>query len=68
MTTATLNPPPLLLPPRQAAEMLSISTRKLWSLTTPRGPIKATRIGSSVRYSAAELQRFVDQQTDAVEA
>ena len=45
----------LLLRDREAAELLGISPRKLWELTSPRGPIKCVRIGRSVRYSLATL-------------
>jgi predicted DNA-binding transcriptional regulator AlpA len=60
--------PKLLVSARTAAEeILSISERKLWSLTSPRGPIPCVRIGKSVRYSVAALEAWVEQQT-AVEA
>jgi excisionase family DNA binding protein len=46
-----------LLTPREAAEMLAISTRTLWTLTD-RGEIAATRIGRAVRYQIDELRAF----------
>ena len=48
----------LLLTAREAAAALSISERTLWSLTN-QGRIKATRINRAVRYSRAELERFI---------
>ena len=52
----------ILLRPREAAVRLAISERQLWAHTTPRGPIPATRIGNSVRYSPEALQRFIESQ------
>lgn len=52
----------LLVTPREAAVRLSISERQLWAHTQPRGPIPATRIGNSVRYSPDALQRFIESQ------
>jgi excisionase family DNA binding protein len=46
---------PLLLTPRQAAEALAISPRKLWGLTAA-GTIPAVRIGRLVRYSSDDLR------------
>jgi len=42
--------PTLLLTPKQAAAALAVSPRTLWSLTAPRGPIPAVRLGRLVRY------------------
>ena len=50
----------LVLKTAEAAELLSISDRALWSLTAPRGPIPCVRLGRSVRYSLAALQRYVE--------
>jgi len=51
---------PLAVPARDAARMLSISERALWALTAPRGPIPCVRLGRSVRYSVAALQRYLE--------
>lgn len=51
---------PQLLPPRDAARAMSISERTLFTLTK-RGDLPAVRIGRSVRYDPADLQRFIDQ-------
>jgi excisionase family DNA binding protein len=48
----------LLLDPRSAAKVLSVSPRTLWSLTHC-GEIKAVRIGRLVRYPIEALREFV---------
>jgi hypothetical protein len=50
---------PLLLTAPEAALVLRISERVLWSLTAPRGPIPTVRIGRCLRYSVAELQGVI---------
>jgi hypothetical protein len=61
MTTQSIEP--LALRPREAAKALGISTRTLWGLTAPRGPIPCLRIGHGKRqvvlYSVAELKRWL---------
>ena len=54
--------PQLLVDPREAARLLSISERTLWTLTN-QGSIKATKIGRAVRYSVASLEAFIAKQT-----
>ena len=54
--------PSLLLTAREAAKTLRLSEKTLWSLTRPRGPIPAVRIGRSVRYSVAALEAWVASQ------
>ena len=49
----------LLLKPSQAAELLSISERQLWSHTAPRGDIPSVRIGNCVRYSRTTLEQVI---------
>ena len=51
----------LLVKPHEAARMLSISARKLWSLKASR-EIECVRIGLSVRYSVSALQAWVESQ------
>ena len=51
----------LLLTPPEAAEVLSVSEKTLWSHTHPRGEIRATRLGRCVRYSVAELERWISE-------
>lgn len=49
----------ILLRPREAAERLAISERKLWSLTQA-GEIKAIRIGRCVRYDLRDLLTWIE--------
>lgn len=58
---ATIVCPQILVTARQAAKSLSISERTLWTLTQ-NGQIRRLKIGASVRYSVAELQRFAESQ------
>ncbi|MBN2580947.1 MAG: helix-turn-helix domain-containing protein [Pirellulales bacterium] len=58
-------PEKLLLSACDAAEALSISQRSLWSLTAPRGPIPALRLGNRVLYPVDGLRRWIDAQTAA---
>jgi excisionase family DNA binding protein len=55
---------PALLTTKQAAERLSIGTRKLWTLTNC-GEIPCVRIGKCVRYRPADLAAFIDANTQA---
>ncbi|MEN1704602.1 MAG: helix-turn-helix domain-containing protein [Planctomycetota bacterium] len=52
---------PLLVSEREAAKLLAISPRTLWSLRQS-GEIPCIRIGRAVRYSVAELSAWVDRQ------
>jgi excisionase family DNA binding protein len=52
----------LLLTPKQAAEALSISPRKLWAMTAS-SEIPFLKIGRCTRYPVDELQRWIDDQT-----
>ena len=60
---------PRLLKPREAAELLAISERTLWTLTK-QGVIPCVRLGRSVRYRLSELVRQLDalgaDQTDTL--
>lgn len=51
----------LLVPPNEAAAMLSISPRKLWSLAASHQIVQC-KVGRSVRYSVDDLRAFVEQQ------
>ena len=55
---------PMLLTARQAARILSISERTLWSLTK-HGQIPAVRIGRAVRYDPADLRRWINLAKDS---
>lgn len=50
--------PRLLVSPRDAAKLLSVSERTLFTLTKA-GTIPVVRIGRCVRYSVTELQEWV---------
>jgi hypothetical protein len=51
----------LLVTPRVAAQLLSISERTLWALSHPRGALPVVRLPGTraVRYSVAALQAFI---------
>ena len=51
---------PLLLTEEQAAELLSISPRKVWELAAS-GAIPSVKIGALKRYRRADLQAWVDR-------
>lgn len=51
---------PLLLKANDAAKMLAISPRKLWTLTNC-GEIRCVRIGGAVRYDPADLRSFIEK-------
>lgn len=59
------NPPTvnnaLLLTPKEAAEALAISPRKLWSMTAA-GEIPHLRLGRSVRYPLNDLRHWISDQ------
>ncbi len=52
----------LLLTQRQAAEALSLSERKLWGLVHA-GEIPVVRVGRMRRYRIADLQAWIDRNT-----
>ena len=60
MTTTPSTPPAIepLLNARQAATVLNISERLLWSLTN-RGDVPCVRLGRNVRYDPADLKQFI---------
>jgi excisionase family DNA binding protein len=51
----------LLVPPRDAARMLAVSPRTLWTLTA-RGDVPCVRCGRLVRYSPTDLAKWIDRQ------
>jgi len=52
----------MLLKPREAAQTLSISERKLWSLMNS-GMIPVVRCGSSTRYAPDDLRQWIKKNT-----
>ena len=61
MQSSTPTTPALLLTPKQAAEALAISPRKLWAMTAS-GEISHLRIGRSVRYPIDDLRQMIEDQ------
>jgi len=61
MSIEAQNPalPLMLLKPRKAAKALSISPRKLWSLTAC-GAVPCVRIDRAVRYDPADLRAYIE--------
>jgi excisionase family DNA binding protein len=53
---------PLALRPKDAAGMLGIGARLLWSMTN-RGEVPHVRLGRAVLYPVAELERWLAEQT-----
>ena len=51
---------PLALRPRDAANALGISPRKLWSMTAS-GEIPCVRLGRCVRYDVKDLQEAINR-------
>ncbi|MGD9853943.1 MAG: helix-turn-helix domain-containing protein [Planctomycetaceae bacterium] len=50
----------LLVAPREAARLLSVSPRKLWAMTFEETPgLPYVRCGRLVRYSPDELEKWV---------
>jgi len=56
------NPPQIdrLLTYRQAAEVLGVSERTIWTLVD-QGTLPAVRFGRSVRIDPADLRAFIDR-------
>jgi len=50
-----------LLDSKQAAHLLGIGVRKMWSLQIG-GDIPCLRIGRAVRFDPADLRRWIDRQ------
>lgn len=53
---------PLALRPRDAARMLGISTRTLWSWTD-QGIIPSAKVGRAVLYSVTALEQWLAERT-----
>lgn len=48
-----------LLTTKEAAMILRVSERSLWTMTSPRGPIRAVRMGRSVRYAPQVIEDYI---------
>ncbi len=60
LTPAATPLPPMLVSVRDAAKLLAVCEKSLWSLTN-RGELPSVKIGRSVRYSLADLQAFISK-------
>jgi len=49
----------LLLSAKEAASALGISTRHLFTLSVPRGPIPVVRLGRRILYRFRDLEEFI---------
>lgn len=56
----------LLVTSREAARLLSICERSLWSLSQS-GALKAVRIGRSVRYAVADIEDYIERSRQSVQ-
>jgi excisionase family DNA binding protein len=63
MSVTNPNLVPLLFTSKQAAALLQISERNLWSLAQ-RGDIRSVRFGRSVRFDARDLDQFIQSHKD----
>ncbi len=55
------DPAPILVDPKEAAKLLSVSPRKLWAMTFEQTPaIPHVKMGRLVRYPVAGLQAHVE--------
>lgn len=55
----------LLLTPKEAAKLLSVSPRKLWSMTFEDGlGVPYLKMGRLVRYPLADLKTWIQQQSE----
>ena len=60
---------PLLLDSKDAAQVLSVSPRKLWAMTFEDQPgLPYIRCGRLVRYPLSDLQRWIDDHKEGGEA
>jgi excisionase family DNA binding protein len=65
-TPSRVTPPaPLVVNVRQAAALLGVSERMLWSLTAPRGDLPAVRLGSRVLYRMCDLEAYLAKRAQA---
>jgi excisionase family DNA binding protein len=67
--TSTTHASPAVLTIHEAADFLRVSTRTLYAMTRPRGPIPCLRVGPrGVRYTMVALQKWIDEQQRSGEA
>jgi excisionase family DNA binding protein len=53
---------PLLVDVKEAARLLGVSDRTVWSVTAPRGTLPCVRVGGRVLYSPDTLREWVRSQ------
>ena len=53
---------PILLTIKEAAAALRISEKTLYSISTPRGSLRAVRIHGRVLYSPSDLEAYIEEQ------
>ena len=59
------SPIPILISPKEAARLLSVSPRKLWQMTFEVIPgLPYIKCGRLLRYSPSDLQRWATSQKD----
>jgi hypothetical protein len=59
------SPTPILISPRDAARLLSVSPRKLWAMTFEETPgLPHVKCGRLLRYSPSDLQRWATSQNE----
>lgn len=46
----------------EAADIIGVTTRTLWSYTSPRGPIPAMKFGNRLRYTRKSIEAYIEQQ------
>ena len=56
----------LLIPAREAARLLSVSEKTLWSYSAPRGDIPVVRIGARTLYDPDDLRAWIARQKGGV--
>ena len=61
-TASQIEPEKLLVSPREAARLLSICEKTLWTITKRDG-VPCVRIGRAVRYSPADLRSWIERST-----
>ncbi len=65
---ATLMTPPELLTNKQAAKLLGVCERKLWSMTNETREISCIRIGRSVRYDPRDIEEYLQRSKQSCKA
>lgn len=61
-TDRVIQTSPILVNIRDAAKLLGLSTKTVWGLTHPRGPLPVVRIGRRTMYEVATLVEFAASQ------